>query len=74
MKKISEGELLETIIRAIEGNSPDGLCRNCPVVILLKDVAAQVSENNYQKIAKEFGIDFSSKKCPCSGKFTDRIE
>jgi len=72
VKNISDGELLETIISAIESNSPDGLCQNCPVVQLLKDVAAQVSENNHQKIAKELGISFSSKKCPCSGRFSDQ--
>jgi len=72
MKNINDGDILDTIITVVENNSPDGLCHNCPIVQLMRDIAEQVNEHNHQKIAKELGIDFSPRRCPCFEKFNNQ--
>ena len=72
MRKLSDGEILDTIIMAIEDNSPDGMCRNCPVFQLIKDTAEQVSKRRRQEIAKKMEIAFSPNGCPCLEIFKDR--
>ena len=72
MRNLRDGDILDTIIRAIEDGSPDSLCRNCPVIQLIRDIADRVSEREHREIAKELGIEFSPKKCPCFEKFKDQ--
>jgi|GEM_PF-4501284 len=71
MREIREVEILNAIITAIEDSSPDGMCKNCPTIQLIKDIADEISEKRCRKIMKEMGIEFDPKKCPCFEKFKD---
>ena len=74
MGKLSDGEILYAIITAIEKNSPDGLCQDCPVIQMIKDIECRINEEKNRKITKEMGIEFSPKKCPCLDKFKNQMQ